>query len=352
MRTDKLLASLKAGYGVLLLNPSNMFYFTGYTGEGMVAFGDGFRAIITDSRYTEQATQQAPSFEVLEIGKGKPHFALAAGLFEAHGVKNIYFEDDYLTMRQGENMKKAMPDCTFEAINGAPEKLREIKDDSEVAAMEAACKLTSEAFDFIITQIHAGMTERQVMLLLNNYMMERGSQGTAFSTIIAAGAHGSLPHAVPGDYVIQTGDMVTMDYGAKIGGYCADMTRTVAVGTPSDTMLRVYETVQKAQAMAEEALAPGKVCSDIDFIARDYIDKAGYAGKFGHGLGHAVGIDIHESPRLSYSCQDILVPGIVMTVEPGIYLPGIGGVRIENSCLITNEGSRPLTTAPRDLIIL
>ena len=183
-------------------------------------------------------------------------------------------------------------------------------------------------------------------------MLKLGADTTAFDTIIAAGEHGSLPHAIPGNRAIRQGDMITMDFGAKVGNYCADMTRTVALGKPSEEMRRIYDTVLRAQMMCEDALSAGKNCYDIDKLARDYIDARGYAGRFGHGLGHSVGIDIHEEPRLSPSCQEILKAGVVITVEPGVYVPGVGGVRIEDTCLVRENGCEALTDADKQLIIL
>ena len=240
--------------------------------------------------------------------------------------------------------------CT--SLQRAPQKLREIKTEAEVSAIRKACGITSKAFGAILEKIRPGMTEKELQIELDFTMLRLGADGNAFSTIIASGENGSLPHAIPGPRVLRAGDMITMDFGAKVDGYCSDMTRTVALGKPSDEMKRVYDTVFRAQAMCVEALAAGKNCYEIDRLARDYIDAQGYAGRFGHGLGHAVGIDIHEEPRLSPKCREDLRAGVVMTVEPGVYLPGVGGVRIEDTCLVLENGSESLTTADRQLIIL
>ena len=215
-----------------------------------------------------------------------------------------------------------------------------------------ACNITADAFRAILPKIREGMTEKELQIELDFTMLKLGADTTAFNTIIAAGEHGSLPHAIPGDRPIRRGDMITMDFGAKVGKYCSDMTRTVALGQPSDEMRKVYETVLRAQSMCEDALMAGKTGAEIDKLARDYIDARGYAGRFGHGLGHSVGIDIHESPNLNPNASEVLKPGVVITVEPGIYLPGVGGVRIENTCLVKENGCVPLTTADKQLIIL
>lgn len=345
--------NLTATDAVAVHNPSNMFYLTqGYTGEGVVYISRSQRVIITDFRYTEQAERQAPGFRVVMTDKGLSHNQWLARLCKEENIAALYYEDDYLTVKQFSALSMAVGEISLTALNQAPETLRQIKTEAEVSAIRRACQITSQAFDAILPVIREGMTEKELQLELDYTMLRLGAEGLAFTTIVASGENGSLPHAIPGDRKLRKGDMITMDYGAKFGGYCADMTRTVALGQPTEQMVHVYSTVLKAQEMAEEALCAGKNCFDIDKIARDYIDSQGYAGRFGHGLGHAVGIDIHESPRLSVACHDILQAGVVMTVEPGVYLPGVGGVRIENSCLVTETGCEPLTTAPKQLIIL
>jgi len=345
--------NLTAADAVAVYNPSNMFYLTqGYTGEGVVYISRSQRVIITDFRYTEQAERQAPGFRVVMTEKGLTHNQWIARLCREEAVAVLYYEDDYLTVKQYSALSMAVGEISLTALNQAPEALRQIKTEAEVSAIRRACQITSQAFDAILPVIREGMTEKELQLELDYTMLRMGAEGLAFTTIVASGENGSLPHAIPGDRRLRKGDMITMDYGAKFGGYCADMTRTVALGQPTEQMVHVYSTVLTAQEMCEEALCAGKVCSDIDKIARDYIDSQGYAGRFGHGLGHAVGIDIHEDPRLSFSCHDILRPGVVMTVEPGVYLPQAGfGVRIEDSCLVTEKGLRPLTNFPKNLAV-
>lgn len=353
-RAEKLLSAmhLDEHAGVLVYNPSNMFYLSGYKGEGLVLVAHGLKAIVTDFRYTEQAEKEAPGFQVCMIGGGKTHESVAGELCREHKLDTLYYEDDFVTVRTHEDMRKAIPGVEWRSVAGAIEKLREIKDESELALLAEACRLTGDAFQRILSFIKEGVTEKEIALRLDFDMMSHGASAPSFSTIVAAGAHGSLPHAVPGDYKIQKGDMITMDFGARFGNYCADMTRTVALGQPSDEMRRVYQVVLDAQKMAQDAVMAGKVCNQIDAIARDYIYSHGYEGRFGHGLGHSVGIDIHENPRFNQSCTDVLQVGQVMTVEPGVYLPGVGGVRIENSVVVLEDGCKPLTTPDRELIIL
>ena len=352
-RTEKLLQKLPENSAALLHNPSNIFYLSGYTGEGLLLVAPGLKAVITDFRYVEAAQKQCPGFEIHSISAGVSHVKLAGDLLEKLGIKTLAIEDNIVTVRGMRDMEKAMPaDMTYIPLDFAVEALRTVKDEDEIKAIQRACDITCQAFEYICGYIKPGMTERQVQLELNNKMLELGAQKTAFSTIIASGENGSLPHAVPGARVIQSGDLVTMDFGAKVDGYCSDMTRTVAVGEPSEKLREIYEIVLRAQEAAQNALAPGKNCADMDKIARDIIAEAGYGECFGHSLGHGVGIDIHEEPRLSSRSTDILAPGHIVTVEPGIYVPGLGGVRIENTCVITNDGYRTLCSAPKELRII
>ena len=353
-RMEKLLrqTGLTPEEGVLIHKPSNMFYLSGYTGEGLIAAGNGFQAIITDFRYTEQAQRQAPGFQVLMVEKGVSHADLAFRLFSGHGVKSVRYEDDQLTVRSFEALKKAMPGMAFSSLGNAPEKLRRVKDEEELKCIEAACDISCRAFEAFLPRIKPGLTEKQLQLMLDYTMLEMGGEGLAFNTIVASGVNGSLPHAIPSDKKVEKGEMITFDFGAKKGGYCADMTRTVSLGQPSPEMKKIYDTVLRAQETCEQALFPGKICKDIDSMAREIIDGAGYQGRFGHGLGHSVGIDIHEEPRLSQLCEDKLEVGVTMTVEPGIYVPGLGGVRIEDTCVITENGWHSFVYAQKALLIL
>lgn len=352
-RTEKLIAKLPANSAALLHNPSNIFYLSGYTGEGLLLVAPGIKAVITDFRYVEAAQKQCPEFEIHSIRAGVGHVKLAGELLEKQGINKLLYEDNIVTVRAMRDMEKSMPEgMTFEPLNFAVEALRTVKDEEEHKAIQHACDITCQAFEYICGYIKPGMTERQVQLALDYKMLELGAQDMAFSTIVASGENGSLPHAVPGDRVIQKGDFVTMDYGAKVDGYCSDMTRTVAVGEPSEKLREIYEIVLRAQEAAQAALAPGKNCADMDKIARDIIAEAGYGECFGHSLGHGVGIDIHEEPRLSSRSTDVLAPGHIVTVEPGIYVPGLGGVRIENTCVITEDGYKALCSASKELRIL
>ena len=335
-------------------DPSNMFYLTeGYTGEGVVFLAGETRVIITDFRYTEQAERQAAGFRVEMTEKGRNHNRILTELAKEKGSTELRAETNYLSVDDFEALRSALgEEISCVPLNWAPQKIREVKTPAEVVAIRKACAITSEAFDAILPKIRPGMTEKELQIELDFTMLRLGADEFAFDTIIASGENGSLCHAIPGASTLKAGDMITMDFGAKVGGYCSDMTRTVALGKPSEEMRRVYDTVLRAQTMCEDALMAGKTGVEVDKLARDYIDARGYAGRFGHGLGHSVGIDIHEEPRLSQTCTDVLKAGVVITVEPGVYLPGVGGVRIENTCLVKENGCEPLTTVDKQLIIL
>ncbi len=353
-RVDRLIrkTALRGDAAILIHKPSNMFYLSGYTGEGLLIIGHHFCAIVTDFRYVEQAQAQAPGFLVRSVSNERNHAQVTADVLNENGIASALYEDDFLTVRAAAQLAEALGQIKLEALANQPEALRQIKDAEEIALMEKACGISSQAYEDICGWIKPGMSEIHIKRLLDNRLLELGAQATAFSTIVASGPNGSLPHAVAGERVVQQGDMITLDFGAQYKGYCSDMTRTISLGQPSAKMLEIFNIVLTAQMACQDMLAPGKPCNGVDALARSIIGEAGYGEYFGHGLGHAVGIDIHEAPRLSPKCEDDLVPGHVVTVEPGIYLPGIGGVRIENTCLITDGGARSLVKAPRELRIL
>ena len=345
-------AGLKDAEGAYITKPSNLYYLTGFTGEGILAVTPGDALIVTDFRYTEQAGRQAPGIPVEMVRKGADHAAIAWRMFSSAGTERVYIEDDHVTVRMCEHLKEVMAGAQLQSLAGVPEKMRAVKDEEEIACIRRACAISCEAFEDLLSFAKAGMTEKQIQLHLDYKMMELGSEGLAFDTISASGPNGSLPHAVPSDRPVARGEMLTLDFGARYRGYDADMTRTIAFGEPSAEMRRIYDTVLRAHTECKTMLAPGVECKSVDAHARDIIDGAGYRGRFGHSLGHGVGIDIHENPRLSAASEDILCPGHIVTVEPGVYLPGLGGVRIEDTCVITEPGYESLVPASRELIVL
>ena len=336
----------------LVHRPENLHWIAGYTGEGMLFVSADRQVIVTDFRYTEQAGRQAPDWEVIMVDAGRKYTAVAARLAEETGAKTISVETDYLTYDDYRRFAEALQGRALTPMAGIPEDLREIKDEAEVDCIRRAAKIASDALMNILPRMHAGMTERQVQIMLEYEMLELGSEGAAFDTIAAAGVNGSLPHAVPSDHVIQNGELLTLDFGATIGGYKSDMTRTVGFGRISPELRELYETVRVAQQAGVDAIGPGAVCGDIDKICRDIIEAKYPAEVFGHSTGHGVGLFIHEQPRVGSGSATVLRPGHVVTVEPGIYIPGLGGCRIEDTVIITSDGIIDTIDAPRHLIEL
>ncbi len=336
----------------LIHRPENVRYLTGgYTGEGFVFLCPDEAVIVTDFRYVEQAGRQAPGLRVVEWTGKKRGEDWARELSDAHGVRKLAVETDFLSHDDYESLRKRLPFVELASLGGIPEELREIKDEGEIACICKAADIASRAFENILERIHPDMTEKQVQILLDYEMLSLGSEANAFDTIAAAGANGSLPHAIPSGYVIQPGDLLTLDFGAKFGGYCSDLTRTVAFGKVSKDLRDVYDLVYDAHMAALAAVKPGAVCGDLDKIARDMID-AHYPGAFGHSLGHGVGLYIHEQPRVSSGSRTVLRPGHVITIEPGVYIPGLGGCRIEDTAILTADGCLDPVTAPKQFIEL
>lgn len=343
-RCDKLRKALKDNEGVVLSGYPNIFYYTGFTSEDALVFITHQRQIlVTDSRYTVQAKLEAPDFEIRDISEGLAK--ITAGL----DCDVLGFEENVVTvsgLAQYQKFgKKLVP------MNDLISKPRKVKDDREIKKIAAAEALGDKAFADFIANFRHGMTEREVALELEFYMRKNGASGTSFDTIVASGKRSSMPHGVATDKVIGIGDFVTIDFGCKLDGYCSDMTRTILVGKCSDRQREIYEIVLKAQKAAIESIKPGVRCSEIDAVARNIIAEAGFGENFGHSLGHSVGIEIHEKPNFAPKSEDIVEIGNVMTVEPGIYIEGFGGVRIED-VIAVGENNINLTKTCKDLTIL
>lgn len=361
---------------VIITDGYNMHALSGYKGHTgcIVCFMDK-QYILTDSRYTEQATIEAPQLECVDIGRDgysktisslmKPYIEQYMNVQSSDGIEKadktpfmIGFENEHISYSQFmaylNTFREAFGNIfKFFELKGRVNELRVVKTEDELACLAKAEAIGDMAFSHILDYIKPGKMEMEVALELEYFMRSNGATGLSFDTIVASGPNSSLPHAVPTDRVLQDGDFVTMDFGCIYKGYCSDMTRTIYIGKePSAKQQEIYDIVLRAQLAALEQIAPGKKCSDIDAIARDIIKNAGYGDYFGHGLGHGVGLYIHEEPRFSPKCDDILKPGIVITVEPGIYLPGQFGVRIEDMIQITEDGYRNLASAPKELICI
>ena len=332
-------------------DPINIRYLTGYTGEGSLLVLPDRAVIITDFRYVEQAQRQSPFCDLERVGADRGANAIIAEALESAGIHDLPIEENIVTVSRLRAMEKALPGVHLTALPETVLEMRTVKDEGELDCIRKALAISCQAFDDLLGVIHAGMTEKRACAELNHFMNLRGSEGNAFDTIVASGVNGSLPHAVPSDKVIEKGVLVTFDFGAKFGGYCADMTRTIAVGEISSELHAIYDAVLEAQLTSEAAVKPGAVCRDIDKIARDQLE-AKYPGAFGHSLGHGVGLFIHELPRLSFRSETILQKGHVVTVEPGVYVPGVGGCRIEDTVIVTEDGFENPVTTPKQLIVV
>ena len=352
-RIENLLSGLMAAgaQGAMLHSPENIRYFTGFTGEGCAFIASGVSVVMTDSRYTEQARKQSPGCTVLEP-ENRDYPQTFSQLAREYGISVLGFEDEFLPVAQHSQFAKALDTAQLIPMGELCVRIRAVKDADEIKLLREACRITDQAFQHFLTILKPGASEIEISAELKYYMAKHHKAAKSFEFIVASGENGSMPHAITSDRLIRAGDMVTLDFGAEYCGYHADMTRTVAVGKPQNEMLEIYRIVQDAQARAAEALAPGKSCREVDAIARDLIHQHGYGGNFGHGLGHGVGLQIHEQPVLSGRSSTILEPGMAVTVEPGIYLPGIGGVRIEDTCIITDTGWESLFVSEKSLIIL
>lgn len=343
-RTDKLRKLLNDNEGVILTGYPNIFYYSGFTSEDAVVFITKNRQIlVTDSRYSVQARQQAKDFEIRDVTEGIDKIA------EMLEVEALGFEEGTVTVKELARYqkfgKKLVP--MQDKISG----LRRIKDDYEIEKIKNAEELADAAYSYVIENMRAGMTEREVALMLEFYMRKNGASGTSFDTIVASGLRSSMPHGAASDKVIGIGDFVTMDFGCRLDGYCSDMTRTVVIGKCTERQREVYEVVLSAQKAAIEAIEVGKKCADIDKVARDIITEAGFGRNFGHSLGHSVGIEIHERPVFAPRSEEIIEKGNVITVEPGIYIEGWGGVRIEDVVAV-GENVHNLTKSCKDLTII
>lgn len=331
---------------LFVTEPGNRRYVSGFTGSnGVVIIAPDELTLATDFRYHEQVRQQAPRFALVDLGVDQDQ-GLAAHI-AAKGYQRIGFDGAHVTVDQLERWRKTMPDVAWESASGMVAALRRIKDEAEVARIRAAVQLADEAMAHIMDWIRPGVTEREVAWELEVYMRTHGAEKLSFDTIVASGVNGARPHAVVSDRVIERGDPVVIDMGAVREGYCSDLTRSFCVGEASDAYLAVWDLVFKAQVAAEEAIRAGMPGCEADAVAREIIYEAGFEGKFGHGLGHGVGLAIHEGPYASQRSGDTLVEGNVITVEPGVYDPAWGGVRIEDVVVVRADGCEVLTRAPK-----
>lgn len=339
---------------VLITDDIHRRYLLGFpSSAGILVVLPGAAYLIIDFRYIEAAKQVVHHCEV--VLQDRP-FEQLQEIFKRHGAHRIAVEEEHMTLSAFAHYQKQFPDLELLSDAGVCavlKAMRQIKSPEEIRNLRDAQQIAEHAFHEILGFIREGVTERQIAAELEYRMKCAGSDDKSFDTICVAGANSSLPHGVPGNYAVQKGDFVTMDFGAVINGYHSDMTRTIAVGTVSDKQKHVYDTVLEAQNRAIQAIRAGACAVDVDAAARQYIEQAqGYAGCFGHGLGHGVGLEIHEAPSLSFRSQEVLEENMLVTIEPGIYLAGQFGVRIEDFAVVRADGAEIVTNCPKELICL
>ncbi len=351
--------------GVIISSPANMRSQSGFRGEGIVYISETMKLVFTDSRYTVAAKEECPNFEVIQY-KGSLYESWVTLLLERLSKSEVAsmtvgYEDSEMSVQSYHKLedvlrKHEVAEMTLTPLGNALDLLRQQKTEKEIRWIEQAEQIGDQAFEKILATIcehretKKPLTEKQVAAYLEFYMKELGAEGTSFDTIAASGIHSSMPHAIPTDKVLEDGDFLTMDFGCKVNGYCSDMTRTIVIGAANEKQKEIYEVVRQAQQAALDAICPGMKGREVDEVARAVIREAGYGECFGHSLGHSVGLVIHETPCFAPRDDSEIKPGMVITVEPGIYMEGFGGVRIEDVVVITEDGCRNLTHSEKSLI--
>lgn len=337
---------------LLLTDELDRLYASGFhTSDGAVIVFPDKAYFITDSRYIEAAKAAVKDADVLMCSNENSKTDILKSLISENGVVKLGAQDESLSYSEYLRYENVLG-VEFVPAQDICAALRRVKERYEVDSITAAQRISEKALDYVLGFIKPGLTEKEVAAELEYRMSKAGAEGLAFETICVAGANSSKPHGVPGSYKLQKGDFITMDFGCKINGYCSDMTRTVALGGITDEMRRVYDTVLEAQLAGISAFKAGIIGREVDLAARRVIESAGYGENFGHGFGHSVGLYIHESPNANLREDSPLPAGAVVTAEPGIYLPGEFGVRIEDMVLVKDGGCEVLTKAPKNLIIL
>ena len=343
-RADRVAARLHDVDALLVTEPTNLRYLTGFTGSnGFALVGPEVRRFVTDFRYVEQAKGEVPDFD-REQG---PQELLSA--LEGFSGR-LGFDDAHLSVKAHRRLGELLPDAELVPCGGVVEEVRAVKEPGEILRIGAAAALVDEIYGWLLEGGLVGRSERSVAIALEHEMRLRGASGPSFPSIVASGEHGALPHAQPRDVPIAPDTLVTIDIGAVLDGYCSDCTRTWATGDIPDALAEAYALTLRAQQAALDGVRPGLKGCEVDAIARELIDAAGHGDHFGHGLGHGVGLATHEAPRLGRGSETELVAGQVVTVEPGVYLPGVGGVRIEDLVVVTESGRDVLSSTTKDLL--
>lgn len=336
--------------GMMITNDQNRRYLTGFTGTaGVVLISQTEAKLITDFRYVDQAASQVENYEIV-LYKGSI-FEEIGKQADSAGITKLGFEENHVTYGLF-NKYKEKNEAEMIPTAGVIEEFRMVKNNHEIQIIKQAAAIADAAFSHIINYIRPGLSEIDVNNELEDYMRKQGAVSSAFDIIIASGYRSALPHGVASDKIIEKGDMVTLDFGAYYQGYRSDITRTVAVGEPDQKLREIYDIVRKALSCGIKELRPDLSASDVDALPRESITAQGYGENFGHGAGHGIGLDIHEEPFFSKRSDKLIKPGMVVTIEPGIYIPGLGGVRIEDDLVVTNDGNEVLSQSSKELIIL
>ncbi|TCS84018.1 M24 family metallopeptidase [Tepidibacillus fermentans] len=337
--------------GILITHSSNRRYITGFTGSAgnvLVTQHDAF--LVTDFRYTEQAAEQAKYFTI--VNQEDSMLKKLKELVAKTGIHTLGFEQDYVPYSQYKQFEENFQPVTLVPLSQVLESIRMIKDEQEIQLIRKAAVIADQAFSHVLKVIKPGMREIEVALELECKMRQLGAQGASFDTIVASGVRSALPHGVASDKVIEVGDFVTMDFGAIYQGYVSDITRTIAIGKVNEKQREIHNIVLEAQLNGVHHVKAGMTGKEADALTRSIISRYGYGEYFGHSTGHGIGLDVHEGPGLSMKSEVILKPGMIVTIEPGIYISKFGGVRIEDDVLITEHGVEVLTHSPKELIII
>lgn len=339
--------------GLLITDISNVFYLTGFTGSTAAAIVTPVEShILVDPRYTIQATQECVSSRVTEYA-GKGTIQAAGELINNLNLGRVGYEESQMTMAAYRKLRATITKTTtLHITRGVVDILRRVKDAHEIEIIRKACEIVDATFEAVVKEIRTGMSEKDVALLIDYTMRKLGADKDGFDTIAAFGPNSACPHHSPGDDLLRGGGFLKMDFGARFRHYNSDITRTVCIGKPTDKQREVYDVVLEAQLKAIDAITPGIPGREIDSVARDFIASRGYGANFGHGLGHGLGILVHDGPALSQTSDVVLEPGMVVTVEPGVYIEGWGGVRIEDDVLVTESGCEVLTHATKDMLAI
>ena len=343
---------------MLISQPESRFYLSGYTGHdlpprdsaGYLIIGRDGAVLLTDPRTSEQAEHEAPHYEVVVYTHGARSSQRIAETVQKFGAKRLGFESIHLPHAIWAGFGEAIKDhAELIPCKDVVDRLRITKDPAELRSLQAAIDVLDDCFEHLVRyELRVSRTEKEIATAVEQYLQSRGAT-TSFPSIVASGPNASMPHAVPTDRQLQEGEPITMDIGARVDGYCSDMTRTVCIGTPSDKLREIHDLVLRAQLRAEEEIRRGMTGQQADAIARDFLQEAGYGEAFSHGLGHGIGLEVHEPPWVSLRGEHPLGEGMVFSVEPGIYLPGWGGVRIEDLVVMEGDGVRVLCRSPKAL---